>query len=227
MRAFRATARMNKPIRWTHFSLKALLGLVLIACILLGWTSIIAQNARERRIAVNQIEELGGYVRHAHQWNPSRDAYEPAMRNPPGPWLVRKILGDDAFFQVTEVSIYETINLKDDDLTVLRHLPNIEEISLTLVPVTGAGIKHLTELDRLRVLNLSMTYVDDDAIPFLRQISSLRHLDLSSTSITDAGVRQLEEFSHLEHLDVSNNRLVSSEAAHQLQRSLPNTTVVY
>ena len=53
-------------------------------------------------------------------------------------------------------------------------------------PITGAGFKHLAELEGLEEMDLSRTRIDDAALGLLRPQLGVRHLNLSGTAIGDA-----------------------------------------
>ena len=58
--------------------------------------------------------------------------------------------------------------------------------------MTDEGLKHLAELDDLKVLGLSGSLVTDGGLENLKHLSKLRALDLQGTLVTSAGVDWLK-----------------------------------
>ncbi|HCO24558.1 MAG TPA: hypothetical protein DIT97_16565 [Gimesia maris] len=82
--------------------------------------------------------------------------------------------------------------LADDDLTVLKELPEVQ--TLTLRGVHTIKGNHFT----------------DDGLRHVGQLKKLRYLDLSvNYQLTDAGLRHLESLKQLEYLDLSGCRRFS------------------
>src|SRR5438552_1945508 len=88
---FRESGIMNRR-RLFQISLRTLLGLITVAAIWLGY---ITHRAREQKVAVARIKELGGRVVYDYQ-----AANTAANATPPGwPWL-RRLVGDEYFQDV-------------------------------------------------------------------------------------------------------------------------------
>ena len=95
----------------------------------------------------------------------------------------------------------------DDVLERLSHLGHVEELDLGgSRAVTGAGLRHLSRLPRLRILNLGGCAVDDAAMAVIGTLSRLERLALGWTPVTDAGAVHLAGLHALRFVDLSGTR---------------------
>ena len=92
----------------------------------------------------------------------------------------------------------------DEVLERLSRLEQVEELDLgNSRAITGAGLRHLARLPRLRSLLLSGTAVDDDAMAAIGTLPRLERLVLSWTRVTDAGAAHLAGCTTLRSVDLS------------------------
>ena len=85
-----------------QFSIRSLLLLTLVVAVLCSWLAVQGKQAREQREAVKAIEKLGGTALNDLELEPPNG---PLQRAEPPAWL-RKLLGDDFFRSVTDVSAW-------------------------------------------------------------------------------------------------------------------------
>jgi hypothetical protein len=162
-------------------------------------------------------------------------------------------VGNEGLKQLPRYPRLETLWLDDTEVTDagLVHLRSLEALrtlylpgtravgpgladlrrlaSLTIVSLKGARLapdtlKHLARIEQLESIGLDQTNVTDDQLADLAGMKRLRILWLSGTPITDAGLVHLRPLTTLQAVHLSNTE-VSSEAAAELQRSLPNCEV--
>ena len=82
----------------------------------------------------------------------------------------------------------------DDDLVVLiSSAHEISKLGLVDTQVTDAGLEHLKHLMNLDFLSLKGTQITDRGAQQLRTLTNLRRLDLSDTDITEAGIASLKD----------------------------------
>lgn len=112
----------------------------------------------------------------------------------------------------------------DDQLAVLRTVPELRYLNLAYTQVSEAGLRHLVPLQSLERLDLSSTPITDAAVVQLLSLRALRSLDLDGTRITDASLRCLERMSNLECLNLRGNQVTRAGVA-RLQRQLPQTLI--
>jgi Leucine-rich repeat (LRR) protein len=92
----------------------------------------------------------------------------------------------------------------DEQLAYLRHLPNLEKLSLWRCDkLTDAALAPLAKLKGLRELNLGATNVGDDGLAALEQLADLERLVLANTPITDKALAHIGKLTKLKSLDLS------------------------
>lgn len=77
----------------------------------------------------------------------------------------------------------------DDDLTRLRHLPELDHVQISSDRITDAGVEHLVHLPAMTHLGIFSAGVTDACLRVIRTLRSLRSLDLqASPSLSRAAV---------------------------------------
>lgn len=131
----------------------------------------------------------------------------------------------EEFEKVTELD-FEDLHVDEDDLISIGRLVFLESLSLDGCKMAGEHVKHLRNLQDLRVLNLKGALSDspdaalahvgalknlrelnlqwarltDDGFAHLSKLKELRRLEFYSTPVTDKGLAALAECSKLEYL---------------------------
>ncbi len=165
--------------RFFRYSLRTLLVVVTVFCVFLGTIGLQIKRAREQRLSVEAILELGGFVSYAHERNQS---------DPPGPEWLRWLIGDEYFVSVVAVGFrggrsplpgiidyapgrepFFEPNVTDEDLSHLRDLTNLENLYISSNKVTDAGLKLLKDLPQLRQLYLRSPRITGEGLKKLRQ----------------------------------------------------------
>ena len=77
--------------------------------------------------------------------------------------------------------------------------------------IDDAGLKYVSQLNKLEHLGLSNTQITDAGVPQLRGLATLKVLSLTNTNITDEGVKQLDSLTNLEWLFLENNTIRDGE----------------
>ena len=155
-------------LSWYQYSLRSLLIVMFLFCILFAWGGYKIRQAEKQKEAVAWVEKMGGSVVYDYQydekgnWNP--------MTQPPGPDWLREWIGVDYFCDVYEVN-YLVVSKSIPD----RHLED-------LYP--------LVSLTHLRVLALTNSQVSN--LSSLESLTNLERLYLSSTLVTKEEVQKLQ-----------------------------------
>ena len=159
--------------RWRRFSLRALLVMVTVFAVWLGFR---ANEAHVQRRVVRNVTQLGGTVAYDFEFEGIH-----RVRNvePPGPRWLRDLIGDDYFVRVVGV-----------------HLVRIDRSS-SLAPTL---VRDIARLPRLRDLTIFHRDIADDDMEEIAQIGQLRNLKLHRASLTDEGVAHLRHHRTLERL---------------------------
>jgi Leucine-rich repeat (LRR) protein len=115
-------------------------------------------------------------------------------------------------FTLRAISLRNTADLTDDELSRMAGLAQLESLDLSGTPVSDAGLEHLAGCRGLRELNLSQTKVGDGGVPRLMALASLRSLQLAGTGLTDDGVGQLRSLEELEQLSLASTAVTDAAA---------------
>jgi internalin A len=163
--------------RRLRFSLRGVLVAIAVIAVLI-WIPI--QRAKNQKLAVEKIRELGGVVKY--------DFVKFGGSQPPAPLWLHRLLGDDFFYNVWDVS-FDNSKINDEDLNCLRDFPQLENLALRgCKNLTDAALAPCEELAKLDYLDISDTNLGDGAIAQLRNCSQLTLLWANDTKLTDAGL---------------------------------------
>ena len=196
--------------RWLQFSLRTLLTLTTLVAVVLGWQ---ASKVRMQRSAVAAVERANGLVvygdKDSRKW----------------PWLSARI-GDAYFEEVVAVVLWGQCPSYDAEcLSTLNGLPNLEQLTISLAPLSNSDLAVIAELRQLRTLELRTILLTDQSAKKLVKLKSLESLDLSGSTITDASVPALAQLKTLKHLDLSSTKLTDTGLT-QLRAALPTCTII-
>jgi hypothetical protein len=100
----------------------------------------------------------------------------------------------------------ERSNATNNQLILLRWMPNLEWMDISNTRVSDDGLQYL-EGHRLRYLNLSSTQVTDAGIAHLTKLASLHSLDLSHTHISDRGLSSLKDIPGLASVNLTDTQV--------------------
>jgi hypothetical protein len=109
--------------------------------------------------------------------------------------------------------------VKDDELILLKDMPNLLELNLGGMNVTDANLVHIKPLTNLVRLQLHKTKVTDAGLSNLAGMTKLVSLNLYGTEVTDAGIQQLKSLPKLKKLYVWQSK-VTEIGAKQLAAAL-------
>jgi hypothetical protein len=115
-------APSRPPRRWLAFSLRALLAFALLACLVAAYFGNLWRHVSKRRATLARLSELG----FSYQYNFNPEIEE--RKQPPGPWIGRTLIGDDAYATVTGVQSSENEPYSIDDLKLLADLPEVHNV---------------------------------------------------------------------------------------------------
>ena len=162
--------------RWYQFSLRTLIIVVTLACVVMGVLVVPVHRARQQRATIETLRELGWVVT-CHP-TPSGHAWQ------------RKLFGDETF--IDAVAVDSPPGASDDAVALLGRMPRLERVFVSGEEVTDAGVRHLASLRNLKTVCLSGTNVGDEGVKRFGSLEELEQLYLTHTQVTDQGLRQLE-----------------------------------
>lgn len=186
--------------RWFRFSLQALLVLVTILCIWLGFT---VNAARRQREAVEVIRKAGGMVRYNYTPGPKRgilSELNPDPSPPLAPTWLRRWLGDDYFCSIVGVAFDG--NVDTDTLRELTKLPKLTWVQIMRADRFKASeVESLGELSSLRELSLNCREIDGPSIALLAKLKQLRILKILAM-VDDVGMEQVGKLTTIQFLSL-------------------------
>ena len=218
---------LPSPRRFLRFSLKAVLLLVLIIAISLGWAM---HKVREQGIAIREMSEAGARfaVEYAHggSWTILERFREWSGEQQPRNALRLKFGGlpwTDA--ELERLRFGPIASVTDVDLAGIQALTHLEELRLGKMGVTDAGIAHVGRLTKLKSLYLDDTQITDAGLQHLRTLTELQTLSLDRTRVTDAGVAQLQGMPRLRRVSLVDTQ-VSDAAVADLKKTLSAPCII-
>ncbi len=224
----------------------------------LSFGATVGFRAHYRRQALIKIEQNGGWVAYLHEQEPQTlgmGGKHRTVQSPPGPWLLRRILGDAFFVRVVAIDYtfrevsgdpasdsldlaplqafpeidsldLEACNVTDKDLWRLPTLKRLERLYLGWNPITDRGLVHLGKLTALKELDLQHTHVTDDGLRHLGLLHGLERCVLNHTAVSDDGLRFLSNASNLQKIDLWGTDVTGTAFA-TLPRSLTHIDMSY
>ncbi len=196
----------RSPSRRFRLSLRALMAIVLLLSLGLGW---IVHRARVQRQAVAAIERVGGRVLYDWQW---KDLRSIANGKPRGPrWLV-ECLGVDYFSDVTGVSFHGSG--ADEVTSQFARLGRVESVVLNGSDLTDAGLSRLAGLNPRMIYFECVTTITDAGLIHLKGMTRLEKVDLYNTQIGDAGLAHLERLPRLQFLNLGQIKVTDAGMEH-------------
>ena len=115
--------------------------------------------------------------------------------------------------------------VKDDELILLKEMPNLVELNLGGTNVSDANLVHIKPLANLVRLQLHKTKVTDAGLANLTGLSKLVSLNLYGTEVSDAGIQQLKACQKLKRLYVWQTK-VTENGAKQLASAIPGIDTI-
>ena len=194
--------------RFFQFSLRSLFAVTLLAAVLCGTLGVRAVYVNDQRAVAERLSGVidrssvpgrGGPHSTVIGWEEM-----PSYLGLPPSALVRRVMGDDFYRNVVEVSLQYNRQLTDDDLAQVNRLDHLRRLDLSLTAIGDEGLRHLGTLPRLESLDLGSTDVSNDGLKYLDGAPALVALGLSFTGIDDEGVTHLvDTHARLSRLDLS------------------------
>lgn len=222
-----------------RFSLRTFLIVTLLLGVVLGWFAKVQHRVLRQRRVVQQIQSRGAGVGLDYQ---IASGWDEEQWQPPGPKVLRMLLGDDAFAEVHTVfllGIKRRYNSTPADLAALAALPRLQvlhlggeqfgdeslpeivrhqelfDVGFEETRVTARGLRELRSLQRLTMLSLQGPGIDDDAFHEVGRLPHLERLQLFGTSIGSDGWRNLAKLRELKQLDIAFAEVIGdAELAH-------------
>jgi len=199
-----------------QFSIRSLLGFVLVCAVVCSWLAVQMQQARRQKEAVEALGHFTGCIFYDYQCSGRR-------WEPPGHAWLEEVLGEDFFADIEMVSGLNDA-LTDAEMEHLESLPRLRVLRMSGRGVTDAGLTHLEGLTQLRDLVLVDSHITDAGLVHLETLARLEVLHLRWMPITDAGLVHLKGLKGLRELSLHATR-VTPEGVQRLRQALPECDI--
>lgn len=234
--------------RRRRFSIRLMLVSLVIFAGLFAWVAAAHRQSLRQSQAVDRLLDQNAFV----YYRPSESMLVGLLPGEPGhpPQKLAKVLGDDFFRSVVNVSTARAVNAPRDKELILKSLsalPKLQLLRLTNLTLQNSDLDSLSDLDDLRSLDLSRTGLHNGSISWLRDANlrwfnashtrfddlaledlmhsrELQYLHLERTAVTDAGVKQLSSMPTLRYLNLRRCP-VSRGTVESLSKSLPGCRI--
>jgi hypothetical protein len=207
-------------LSYFRFSLRRLIGLIVVIGLALGWIVHVAREAAVQRSAVAAVTRSGGVAMYEWEWRHNQYIGRGAPSWPS--WLV-DLFGIDYFGGVRMASLGGSAT--DDDLSLVGKLAELEGVIIASPEVTDTGIQHLAKLDRLQAVVLWQGDVSAAGLAHLKDLRGLTRLKLGPMKVTEPGMAQVGALRGLrllefDHTDVAEAGLAELSGLANLQQLL-------
>ena len=192
-----------KPLRWIRFRLRALLVVITIFCITLGY---LVSKARQQSLAVQALERTNAVIAYDYQFDQSLPTPFQEDAESWVPEFALNAFGRDMFHSVVAVG-WEGY----------RH---------SKLAVKNSDIELLATLNEVIWIELLSDYVSSQELATIRQATNLRYLQLElEIPLGKQELEELKKFTHLETLILATYAPVSESQLRELRSSLPHTDI--
>jgi len=211
------TLNSNVPLlSRRRFILRLLLGLLLAAGMVAGWSAMGRQKSRTQWEAQQAILTAGGRVYLDYQW---RDGRLIEDGRPQQLVWVRRLVGPKNLDRVVAVDLRAAKQL-DGVVSQLPRLPYLVDLDVRDTPLRDEMLAILGRLAGLQRLDLSGTAITDQGVAHLASLTALVSLDLARTRVSDESVETLLQLKQLKRLDLAGTQ-ISSRQVQRLRARLP------
>ncbi|HEV3343704.1 MAG TPA: hypothetical protein VG125_25250 [Pirellulales bacterium] len=175
--------------RWFQFSLRGFILFLTVAAI---WIGRCVEAAREQRVAVFELREIGADVFYDYQLTDATFSLQgktftlpTANRDvvPPCPTFVWQLLGVDFLYRASDVRLLRP----DIHTSACKILPRLRYLRrLEIIGIDDDDTRHLAECFALNSLSANDGALSDKGVMLL---SRLHHLTLAGCNVTEDGVQ--------------------------------------
>jgi hypothetical protein len=210
---------------------------VFFVCLVFGGLGNWHRCARQKRLAVSRVEQIGGSA----WWDVTSD---PDITIAPI-WLTSR-LPPEYFGAVASVSVPNAADnqlellqpftllvslqlwnslVSDDGLRRVSQLRTLTSLNLGGDSFTDDGLSHLNQLTQLKQLWLRSSRIHGPALQHLTPLSGLKELCIDCAAITDGDIQHLSGLTHLEWLTLVGTQ-VTEAGALRLFEHLPECSII-
>lgn len=203
----------SRKLHFRQFHWPTRLVFIVLPILGVSWCAVAACGVWQQRMAIAQVEKLGGTV-----------YYDVNVSELSGTsHFLRRLFGIDLVANVGSVDLWGP-GVTDTDIECVKAFVHLESISLAGTSISDSGLRHLRGFRSLRRLDLWTTNIGDEGVRQLQGLASLRILKLGKTKITDSGLKHLKGLTALNELYLDETQ-VTDAGVGELRKSLPTCKV--
>lgn len=211
----------TKRFHWLpRFRLRTLLILMCVLGAGLALGGNYWRRLKQQHSAIAQVERAGGEVFFAHEIELSDNSLVISYDSPPpGPGLLRRLLGENAFATVDYVKLRDHPEFSQIDPKLLRTFPSLRKLDLP-ADLHDDWLRQAAQLPQLRSIQISSASTWGPVKPIslgpLSQSRSLRSLDLLFKSLSADNLGEVAQLRQLTSLTFSVPHSASPSMLRQL-----------
>jgi hypothetical protein len=211
------------PTETIRRRLKISLRTMMLVVLVVGlWLSRQVHMAREQRAAVAAVQKYGGWVHYDYEFVNGK--LTPG-RNPRAPRWLRRLLADEFFQNVQQVSLvydrstgrrHDNDNVVpcDDVLARISSLPGLKVLLLKETQATDEGLKRIGKMSGLEELYIwDAKSVTDAGVVCLATLENLRKIHINGSNLTDDSLAALSRLPRIESLSLQQNHFTDDGLA--------------
>lgn len=119
----------------------------------------------------------------------------------------------DHYKGLKRLKIHMATRVTDNGMKHLNKFSQLEHLDLGITGVRGPGLRHLTDLKRIRYISLGMMSMDS-GMSHLSKMTSLETVVLGNSFVSDAGMVHLASLKKLRNLSIESSRVSDVGVAH-------------
>lgn len=183
---------MRAKRRWFQFSLRALVVLMLLVSLVLGYWGYARRRSQRQWEAVRVLQSESGQFR-------SKDDNIVASPTTPG-W--QKWLGVDCPQELKAFEMNRDFQLS---FAELEEMPQLEAIYLRRTPTSDEDLVAVAKLPRLRFLSVDSELITDVGVSHIATNTGVRRLSINGRRLTARALCEIARLPHLETLHFVGN----------------------
>ncbi|HUE71466.1 MAG TPA: hypothetical protein VMP01_11335 [Pirellulaceae bacterium] len=159
----------------SRFSLRLLLGAVVLIAMPLAWYGNMRRALAVRRSAIEKVESLGGFVSYCDDHTLGRQSRREL-------WGEVLFSDERAFIAVEGIVFIEPTTVSDDSLSVLSQFPYLKQLQIDAPAVTERALVQLRHVRRLEGLYIPSISLTDGGATDITKLRRLKHLVINQST---------------------------------------------
>ncbi len=183
--------------RWYRYSVRALLALILVVSLPLGWIGRDYFRSQQEQQVVELVYQSGGRVVYDYQIQGQNIVYD---TEPPGNATLRKWFGDLLYARVVVVALAS--DHANQVIPKLSRLGYLRDLTLPKCSLDDRSAEAIASLGRLHDLTFVNTRVSPQQMERIAQSKNLLRLKLYGDHFTDAHLSGISHCRYLQRIEI-------------------------